>query len=171
MSSAVLTAAPDKAVSQKLMPVSVALDADGCADPGAAEEARQPGRRCVGACLQLKRQMDGKAEALFYDSLVPGATLAEGLQKALDEALAKLPIPKVMSYQLEPARTGWSSVQFVRPAHGLVALHGADVVPVSALGLQRRPRDARPSLRGGDGPGRCCSTPTATPSSCETRAR
>ncbi|NCU95934.1 MAG: glycine--tRNA ligase subunit beta, partial [Betaproteobacteria bacterium] len=31
---------------------------------------------------------------------------------------------------------GWTSVSFVRPAHGLVALHGADVVPVSALGLQ-----------------------------------
>ncbi|MEY3410129.1 MAG: 4-hydroxy-2-oxo-heptane,7-dioate aldolase, partial [Pseudomonadota bacterium] len=32
---------------------------------------------------------DGKAEALFYDSVVKGATLASGLQKALDEALAK----------------------------------------------------------------------------------
>ncbi|HEX5538641.1 MAG TPA: glycine--tRNA ligase subunit beta, partial [Methylophilaceae bacterium] len=48
------------------------------------------------------------------------------------EAIAKLPIPKVMSYQLAD---GWSSVNFVRPAHGLIALHGADVVPVTALGL------------------------------------
>jgi glycyl-tRNA synthetase beta chain len=61
-----------------------------------------------------------------------GATLAEGLQKSLDEALAKLPIPKVMQYQLAD---GWSNVNFVRPAHGLVALHGADVVPVAVLGL------------------------------------
>jgi glycyl-tRNA synthetase beta chain len=76
--------------------------------------------------------MDGKAEALFYDSLVKGATLADGLQKALDESIAKLPIPKVMSYQLESgcALPGWSSVSFVRPAHGLVALHGSTVVPV-----------------------------------------
>jgi glycyl-tRNA synthetase beta chain len=74
---------------------------------------------------------------LFYDSVVPGATLAQGLQRALDESLAKLPIPKVMTYQLENgAQPGWTSVQFVRPAHGLVALHGADLVPVSALGLQ-----------------------------------
>ena len=51
----------------------------------------------------LKRAMDGKAEALFYDSTAKGATLAEGLQKALNEAIAKLPIPKVMSYQLETA--------------------------------------------------------------------
>ncbi len=37
-----------------------------------------------------------------------------------------------MTYQLAD---GWSSVNFVRPAHALVALHGADVVPVSVLGL------------------------------------
>ena len=67
----------------------------------------------------------------------PASTLAAGLQKALDEAIAKLPIPKVMSYQLETdcELPGWTSVNFVRPAHGLVALHGADVVPVKALGL------------------------------------
>jgi glycyl-tRNA synthetase beta chain len=50
----------------------------------------------------------------------------------LQEALNKLPIPKVMTYQLAD---GWSTVNFVRPAHGLVALHGADVVPISVLGL------------------------------------
>jgi glycyl-tRNA synthetase beta chain len=47
--------------------------------------------------------------------------------------LAKLPIPKVMTYQIND---GWESVNFVRPAHGLVALHGSDIVPVSVLGLQ-----------------------------------
>ena len=59
------------------------------------------------------------------------------MQKALDEAIAKLPIPKVMSYQLETdcELPGWSSVNFVRPAHRLVALHGSTVVPVKALGL------------------------------------
>ena len=80
----------------------------------------------------LRRENDGKADILFYDSLAKGATLAEGLQKALEAALAALPIPKVMSYQLQD---GWSSVNFVRPAHGLVALHGSDVVPLAILGL------------------------------------
>ena len=80
----------------------------------------------------LRRENDGKAEILFYDSQAKGATLAEGLQKAIEAALAALPIPKVMTYQLQD---GWSSVNFVRPAHGLVALHGSDVVPVSVLGL------------------------------------
>ncbi len=82
---------------------------------------------------QLKRQQDGKAEALFLERTVRGATLAEGLQSALDQAIARLPIPKVMQYQLAD---GWTSVNFVRPAHGLVALHGANLVPVRALGLE-----------------------------------
>jgi glycyl-tRNA synthetase beta chain len=42
-----------------------------------------------------------------------------------------------MSYQLAD---GWTSVNFVRPAHGLVALHGAEVVPVTALGLSAAAR-------------------------------
>ena len=92
--------AADKAVSQKLMPVSVGLDAAGNADARAAEEARGAGRRCVGRARPASARMDGKAEALFFDSTRQGATLAEGLQKALAEAIAKLPIPKVMSYQL-----------------------------------------------------------------------
>src|SRR5690606_31864677 len=85
----------------------------------------------------LKRAGEGKAEALFYDSIAPGVELAPGLQRALDEAIRLLPIPKVMSYQLETdgEQPRWSSVNFVRPAHGLVALHGSTVVPVNALGL------------------------------------
>jgi glycyl-tRNA synthetase beta chain len=51
----------------------------------------------------------------------------------LAEAIAKLPIPKVMTYQLAD---GWTDVKFVRPAHGLVALHGSEVVPIEALGLR-----------------------------------
>jgi len=128
--------AADKAVSQKLMPVSVGLDADGNATPALLKRLNALGAD-ASAVPQLQRAMDGKAEALFYDSTVKGATLAEGLQKALLEAIAKLPIPKVMSYQLERDcdLPGWSSVSFVRPAHGLVALHGSSVVPLQALGL------------------------------------
>ena len=128
--------ATDKAVSQKLMPVSVGLDASGNATPALLKRLTALGAD-ASVLPQLKRAMDGKAEALFYDSMVKGATLAEGLQKALLEAIAKLPIPKVMSYQLESdcELPGWSSVSFVRPAHGLVALHGSNVVPLQALGL------------------------------------
>ncbi|WP_291216225.1 glycine--tRNA ligase subunit beta [Hydrogenophaga sp.] len=132
----VLARAEDKAVSQKLMPVSVGLDASGQPTPALLKRLAALGAD-ASAVAGLKHAPDGKAEALFYESVAPGAALAAGLQKALDEALAKLPIPKVMSYQLETdcELPGWTSVNFVRPAHGLVALHGSTVVPVKALGL------------------------------------
>ena len=128
--------AADKPVSQKLMPVTVGLDASGNATPALLKRLQALGAD-ASAVAGLKRVMDGKSEALFYASLVTGATLAVGLQKALEEAISKLPIPKVMSYQLESGceLPGWTSVSFVRPAHGLLALHGAEVVPVQVLGL------------------------------------
>jgi glycyl-tRNA synthetase beta chain len=127
----VAAVAADKPVVQKLMPVAVGLDASGNATPALLKKLAALGAD-ASAVASLRRENDGKADILFYDSLAKGATLAEGLQKALEAALAALPIPKVMTYQLQD---GWSSVNFVRPAHGLVALHGADVVPLSILGL------------------------------------
>ncbi len=128
----VATSAADKAVSQKLMPVAVGLGADGQATPALLKKLAVLGAD-ASAVASLERVHDGKADVLFYNSTAKGATLAEGLQKALDEAIARLPIPKVMRYQLQD---GWSSVHFVRPAHGLVALHGTEVLlSVQALGL------------------------------------
>ena len=128
----VLPQASDKPVSQKLMPVSVGLDAGGKPTPALLKKLASLGVD-ESVVSTLKREGEGKSETLFLDSTVKGATLAEGLQKALDETLSRLPIPKVMQYQLAD---GWSSVNFVRPAHRLLALHGADIVPVSVLGLQ-----------------------------------
>ena len=136
----VVAKAADKAVQQKLMPVSVGLDASGNASPALLKKLQAMGADVsdpAAAVAALKHAQDGKAEALFYDSTITGATLQAGLQKALHEATGKLPIPKVMTYQLESdcELPGWSSVQFVRPAHGLVALYGSAVVPGKILGL------------------------------------
>ncbi|GAA6141352.1 glycine--tRNA ligase subunit beta [Hydrogenophaga sp. 5NK40-0174] len=133
--------ADDQTVQQKLMPVSVGLDAQGQPSPALLKKLGAMGvdTSDVPALLaSLKREGEGKKESLFLDTVVNGATLDTGLQKALDEAIAKLPIPKVMSYQLETdcELPGWSSVHFVRPAHSLLALHGSTVVPVRALGLR-----------------------------------
>ncbi len=128
----VLARAADKPVSTKLMPVAVGLDADGKATPALLKRLAALGAD-ESTVAGLHRAADGKNEALFHDSIAPGTTLADGLQRALEAAMAKLPIPKVMTYQLAD---GWSTVNFVRPVHGLVALHGADIVPLSVLGLQ-----------------------------------
>ncbi|HET7866153.1 MAG TPA: glycine--tRNA ligase subunit beta, partial [Burkholderiaceae bacterium] len=117
---------------KKIMPVSVARSADGKPTPALLKKLA-----ALGLDASVERSLvtvpDGKADVLVYRGVRAGVALAAGLQVALDKALAQLPVPKVMSYQLAD---GWSSVNFVRPAHGLVALHGADVVPVAALGLQ-----------------------------------
>jgi glycyl-tRNA synthetase beta chain len=138
--SHVLAQAADKPQRIKLMPVAVALTADGQPTPALLKKLGAMGLDAA-VLPQLQRAPDGKAEALFLDNVQPGATLAAGLQKALNETLAQLPIPKVMQYQLhsgggEGFQPGWTSVNFVRPAHGLVALHGTEVVAVEALGLQ-----------------------------------
>ena len=119
-------------VQLKLMPVSVGLDADGQPTPALRKKLEGLGLGAT-SVASLQRKVEGKAETLFVDSMTPALSLAAALQQALDEAIAQLPIPKVMSYQLADGET---TVQFVRPAHGLVALHGQDVVAVKALGLE-----------------------------------
>jgi len=128
----VLSQAPDMQRVQKLMPVSVGLTEDGKPTQALVKKLASLGLS-ESDLPKLRKEGEGKSETLWYDSLVSGVSLAEGLQKALEAALAALPIPKVMTYQLQD---GWTSVNFVRPAHGLVALHGTDVVPLSILGLE-----------------------------------
>ena len=125
---------PDKSIREKVLPVSVALDAEG--NPSAplgkklAALAASAGVAQIGL-EQLERAADGRADSFFFTYIAPGSPLATGLQASLEEAVAKLPIPKVMSYQ----RPDGATVQFVRPVHKLIALHGDQVVPVSLLGL------------------------------------
>src|SRR5574337_1342895 len=121
------------------MPVAVGLDEHGAPTAALAKKLASLGAD-ASVVPALERDGQGKGESLFLRSTLPGATLAEGLQKALADAVAKLPIPKLMQYQLHRGQgpgfqPGWTSVHFVRPAHGLVALHGTEVVAVSVLGL------------------------------------
>ncbi|KRB88499.1 glycine--tRNA ligase subunit beta [Noviherbaspirillum sp. Root189] len=121
---------PDKSIREKVLPVAVALDKEGNPAAPLAKKLAALGFPDL-KVSDLERASDGKAESFFYTYTAPGSTLQNGLQTVLEETLGKLPIPKLMSYQ----RPDGSTVQFVRPAHKLIALHGADIVPVSALGL------------------------------------
>ena len=120
-----------RAIEMKLMPAAVALDANGQPTPALRKKLDAAGLAHVDPAA-FRRRMDGKTEMLFADTQTPAVPLAQALQAALDEAIAGLPIPKVMSYQLADGAT---TVQFVRPVHGLVALHGSEIVPVGTLGL------------------------------------
>jgi glycyl-tRNA synthetase beta chain len=139
--SAVAARSEDKPFKQKLMPLSVAQDKTKNWTAAFLKKLEGLGRSNLAKVSigshdgpdALTVESDGKADAVFLQSIAAGQALPSALQGALDEALAGLPIPKVMSYQLADGKT---TVQFVRPAHRLVALHGHAVVPVSALGLQ-----------------------------------
>jgi glycyl-tRNA synthetase beta chain len=121
---------PDKSIREKVLPVTVALDKDGNPTAPLAKKLAALGFPGL-TVADLERAQDGKAESFFYSYTAPGSELAAGLQPVLEETVAKLPIPKVMSYQ----RPDGATVQFVRPVHSLLALHGAQVVPLTLLGL------------------------------------
>ena len=121
---------PDKSIREKVLPVSVALDKEG--NPSAPLGKKLAALGFPDLTIdQLERAQDGKAESFFYTYTAAGSLLAGALQEVLAETVAKLPIPKVMSYQ----RPNGDTVQFVRPVHLLTALHGEQVLPISLLGL------------------------------------
>ena len=62
---------------------------------------------------------------------IKGFRLEDSLGDIIKNALKKLAIKKVMSYQL---KDGWTSVNFVRPMRGLIVLHGKQILNVSILG-------------------------------------
>ena len=131
----------DKPFKQKLMPLSVAQDKAKNWTAAFLKKLEALGRGDLAKLAlgthdgpdKLTVESDGRAEAVFLQSVAQGQTLLVVLQSALDETLKSLPIPKEMRYQLADGKT---TVQFVRPIHRLVALRGHEVVPVTALGLQ-----------------------------------
>ncbi len=139
--AAVLDKGADRPVEEKLMPLAVARGADGKASPALEKKLAATGRTALARLFPDGRdgadafvvKKEGKAEFVYLQTLALGQPLARALEEALAEAIEKLPIPKVMTYQLAD---GITTVKFVRPAHGLVALHGKAVVDVSALGLK-----------------------------------
>jgi glycyl-tRNA synthetase beta chain len=135
---AVLDKGLDQPVEQKLMPLDVVRKPNG---PAALEKklaamgrghmaALFPDGRDGSDAFVIKKE--GKAEFVYLQMLALGQPLARALEESLEEAINKLPIPKVMTYQLSD---GLTTVKFVRPAHGLVVLHGSEVVNVTVLRL------------------------------------
>ncbi|CWP64724.1 glycine--tRNA ligase subunit beta [Neisseria meningitidis] len=97
---------------------------------GAPTKALEGFARGAGAKIEdLTIVHDGKQDVYAYEYVQTGKPLGELLEDIINAAVKKLPIPKVM-------RWGSSTFTFVRPVHGLIVLHGGDIVNVSVLGLQ-----------------------------------
>ena len=127
--SEVLSQAPERSIEVKGPSVKVGLDASGTPTQALVKWAERQGASISG----LTRASDGKQECFFWQSTLPGESLANCITAVIDTALAALPIPKVMQYQLAD---GLTNVSFVRPAHRLLVLHGSTLLPATVLGLQ-----------------------------------
>jgi glycyl-tRNA synthetase beta chain len=131
---------PRELPPRKLMPSAVGLKA-GRRTPPLDKKLKElcPGEDDLDAIARerlFEADEGGKAVLMYREPRGSGSPLHLGLQDALGESVARLPIPKLMSYPLPGGElAGWTVTQFVRPAHLLVALHGAEVVPVTVLGL------------------------------------
>lgn len=127
--SEVLSQAPERSIEVKGPSVKVGLDAAGAPTQALIKWAERQGA----SINTLTRASDGKQECFFWHSTLPGESLANCITAVIDTALAALPIPKVMQYQLAD---GLTNVSFVRPAHRLIVLHGSALLPATVLGLQ-----------------------------------
>ena len=103
--------------------LNIGLDANGAPTKALEGFAAKAGV----AWTELERTSDAKGERFVHRAVKPGARTVDLLQAVLDEALKAMPIPK-------PMRWGAHEHAFARPALWLVALYGADVVPLIAFG-------------------------------------
>ena len=104
--SAVLASSLDREQTRKLMPAKVAFDAAGNPAPALLKRLEKEGYAADADMTGLiERRPDGGAEYVYLRQIVPGMPLAAALQSTLAEAVTRLPIPKVMSYQLADGTT------------------------------------------------------------------
>ena len=130
----VLEQAPDFPVREKLLPTAIAFDAEGKATPPLLKKLGALGYADIDLAT-LEKAGEGKAEALYLNVIAKGAVLEKTAQTALVQGLNKLPIAKMMHYQVLQKNGELADVQFARPAHSIIALHGSTILNISALGI------------------------------------
>ena len=132
--SNVLGQAQDYPVREKLLPTSIAYDADGKATAPLLKKLAALGFSDVDLST-LEKSSEGKNEALYLNVIAKGASLEKTAHTALEQTLNKLPIAKMMHYQVQQKNGELSDVQFARPAHRIIALHGNKVLNIHGLGI------------------------------------
>lgn len=130
----VLSQAEDYPVREKLLPTSIAFDAEGKATPPLLKKLAALGYQDIDLAT-LEKSGEGKNEALYLKVTTKGAALEQTVQVALELTLNKLPIAKMMHYQVIQKNGQLVDVQFARPAHRIIALHGKTVLNITGLGI------------------------------------
>ena len=124
--------AANQNTSIKLMPASIGFDVSGKPTEALLKKLHGIGLDQKAVSLIIKKN-ESNNEVLYIDKDVEGAKLKDIIAECISSSLTRLPIKKMMSYQLSD---GWTTVNFVRPAHGLIILHGADIVKTNVLGIE-----------------------------------
>ncbi len=128
----VLDQAPAKNTTIKLMPSHVGFDSQGKPTQSLVKKMRSLSLNS-NYLEKVYRKNLGKIEMLLIDLAIDGARLDTVLQEGLEERLSKLPIPKLMTYQLE---NGVKNIRFVRPVRGVLAIHGKNKLNLKVLGIE-----------------------------------
>ncbi|MEH8153768.1 glycine--tRNA ligase subunit beta [Aeromonas caviae] len=123
---------PSKSVEKRGPAVAQAFDAEGKPTKAAEGWARGNGITVE----QAERLVTDKGEWLVHTAKVEGRPAVDLLGELVSQALAKLPIPKMM-------RWGDKTIQFVRPVFTVTLLLDGDLVPAHILGI-----DSARTLRG-----------------------
>lgn len=116
---------PDQDIEKRGPAVQAAFDENGCPSKAAEGFARGCGVKVD----ELETMETDKGAWLVFRNMQKGQPTSELLGEIINQSLKRLPIPKRM-------RWGSSDVEFVRPVHWLVVLHGEQVVDVNVLGQQ-----------------------------------
>ena len=130
----VVLQAPDHPVREKLLPTSIAFDERGQASAPLQKKLAALGYANT-PISQLEKSGEGKNEALYLNVTAKGADLQNSLQLAFEEAVKQLPIAKMMHYQVHNANGDLQDVEFARPVHRIVAMHGSHILPIQAFGM------------------------------------
>lgn len=115
----------DRNIEQKGPPLKIAFDNDG--KPTAAAKAFA--KKCGVTVAKLGRDKTDKGEWLVFNRIESGKKAAELLPQLIELALRSLPIPRRM-------RWGSGDVEFVRPIHWVVLLHGEKTISATVLGVR-----------------------------------
>ena len=119
---------PDREVERKGPNLKAAYDADGKPTKAVMGFARS----CGVEVSDLQQQDTDKGAWLVFKATEKGQALSAIIENIINQSLAKLPIPKRM-------RWGSNDMEFVRPVHWVVLMHGNKVIDAQVMGLKQPP--------------------------------
>ena len=115
----------------KLMPTKIGFDENNKPTQALLKKLKSLNESAE-AVQKVIKKTEKNQEILFIEREIYGKTLEEVLSEIIKNSINKLPIKKMMSYQLED---GWTSVNFVRPIKNLLTIYGSKTLKVSSLGV------------------------------------